>query len=44
MLGAEGAIGKIAWGEALRSSAQPQEYEAHSLISPEGTSDLLQVA
>jgi hypothetical protein len=33
-MGAGGATGAIAWGGAPQRGAQPQEYEAHDLISP----------
>jgi hypothetical protein len=36
---AGGATGAIAWGEALQSSAQPQGYEVHDMISPGGAPD-----
>jgi len=38
--GAGGAAGSLAWGGAPQRGAQPQEYEAHDLISPVGASDL----
>jgi hypothetical protein len=41
--GAGGATGAIAWGGAPQHGAQPQEYEAHDIISSGGAADFKKI-